>query len=381
VSASTSDTGEPGAAIRVFINYRREETGYPAGWLYDRLGQRFGVARVFKDVDSIALGDDFVEAINRAVESCDVLIALIDDRWLAVTDESGQRRLDDPHDYVRLEIEAALARNVRIIPVLVDGARMPRAEDVPDTLAPLVRRQALELSPSRFDSDAERLIRVLESTRVAARASDLGPDEMAEPSADRARDATAPAPDPAASGPPAPSEPPTTAEATGGRAGRTRLVAAVVVGVVAVIALVVAIAAVGSQSDGGDDTDQGDGVVLTGQPATSPEGLELTDYRVESQRNPAVVNDRVTVSYTLMNGTETPVELDEIFVGVRNAADDILDQSIVEGEVLDPGERFEASREVVVDSAGVWRFWPCYALAGGQCPPEWQVIELPVVVE
>ena len=107
---------------RIFISYRREETAYAAGWLYDRLHEHFGGSQVFKDVDSIPLGDDFVEAITRAVGSCDVLLALIGDRWLTVADERDHRRLDDSDDFVRLEIEAALARDVRVIPVLVDGA-------------------------------------------------------------------------------------------------------------------------------------------------------------------------------------------------------------------------------------------------------------------
>ena len=169
-----SDDGVPAASSRVFISYRREETAYPAGWLYDRLDERFGDAQVFKDVDSIPLGDDFVAAITTAVGSCDVLLALIGDKWLTITDERGRRRLDDPHDFVRLEIEAALARNVRLIPVLVDGAWMPRADELPDSLAGLVRRQALELSPSRFDSDTNRLARVLASTLAEVRAASAG---------------------------------------------------------------------------------------------------------------------------------------------------------------------------------------------------------------
>ena len=110
---------------RIFISYRRDETAYAAGWLYDRLAEHYGGGQVFKDVDSIELGDDFVEVINGAVGSCDVLLALVGDEWLTITDAGGRRRLDDPHDFVRLEIEAALARNVRVIPILVDGARMP----------------------------------------------------------------------------------------------------------------------------------------------------------------------------------------------------------------------------------------------------------------
>jgi hypothetical protein len=159
----------PVASGRIFISYRREETAYPAGWLYDRLADRFGGGQVFKDVDSIQLGDDFVEVITSAVGSCDVLLALIGQEWLAITDEHGRRRLDDPDDFVRLEIEAALTRRVRVIPILVDGARMPRADELPDSLATLVRRQALELSPARFDFDTNRLLKVLDWTLAEVR--------------------------------------------------------------------------------------------------------------------------------------------------------------------------------------------------------------------
>jgi hypothetical protein len=171
---------------RVFISYRREETAYPAGWLFDRLSDHFGRGQIFKDVDSIELGDDFVEVINTAVGSCDVLLALIGDRWLTTTDADGKRRLDDPNDFVRLEIEAALARNVRVIPILVDGARMPAAQELPSSLARLVRRQALELSPSRFDFDTNRLMKVLDRTLADDRATDAptpvrrAPEEAAD---------------------------------------------------------------------------------------------------------------------------------------------------------------------------------------------------------
>jgi hypothetical protein len=147
---------------RIFMSYRREDTAYPAGWLYDRLAHHFARGQVFKDIDSIELGDDFVEAITTAVGSCDVLLVLIGDRWLTVTGQDGRRRLDNLDDFVRLEIEAALARDVRVIPILVEGARMPRADELPASLCKLARRQALELSPSWFDVGTERLLRVLE---------------------------------------------------------------------------------------------------------------------------------------------------------------------------------------------------------------------------
>ena len=167
----------PAATGRVFISYRRQETAYPAGWLYDRLVDHLGRDQVFKDIDSIQLGDDFVEVIRRAVGSCDVLLALIGDVWLTVTDEDGRRRLDNPDDFVRLEIEAALARNVRVIPILVEGARMPKAEQLPPSLGALVRRQALELSPSRFDSDTSRLLRVLDRTLAEVQTGPTAPPQ------------------------------------------------------------------------------------------------------------------------------------------------------------------------------------------------------------
>lgn len=155
---------DPVAPGRIFISYRREETAYPAGWLFDRLSDRFGNRQIFKDIDSIEPGDDFVDRITSAVGSCDVLLALIGDEWLTIVDGKGRRRLDDPNDFVRLEIEAALSRNVRVIPLLVDGARMPRTDELPASLGALVRRQALELSPSRFTMDLDRLLKVLDRT-------------------------------------------------------------------------------------------------------------------------------------------------------------------------------------------------------------------------
>jgi hypothetical protein len=143
---------------RIFISYRRVDSAYPAGWLFDRLAERFGPEQIFKDVDAIHLGDDFVKEIEEAVGQADVLLALIGKRWLTAADEHGGRRLDDPEDFVRLEIEAALRREVLVIPILVEGATMPREEQLPPSLAPLARRQALELSPASFGSDTSKLL-------------------------------------------------------------------------------------------------------------------------------------------------------------------------------------------------------------------------------
>jgi TIR domain len=175
-----------GPTGRIFISYRRDETAYPAGWLYDRLAQHFGAGQIFKDVDSIELGDDFVQVITRAVGSCDVLLALIGEQWLTITDAQGQRRLNDPDDFVRLEIEAALTRDVRIIPILIDGARMPNADELPTGLASLARRQALELSPSRFEYDTSRLLKILDMTLAEVRTAHDGPAPTSSPVAQQA---------------------------------------------------------------------------------------------------------------------------------------------------------------------------------------------------
>ena len=149
---------------RIFISYRRDDTAFPASWLYERLAAHFGPDQVFKDVDSIELGDDFAEVIADAVGTCDVLLVLIGAQWLAITDEAGHQRLENSYDFVRIEVEAALERKVRIIPILVGRARMPEAHELPPSLGKLVRRQALELNPNRFEADTRRLVRVVEKT-------------------------------------------------------------------------------------------------------------------------------------------------------------------------------------------------------------------------
>ena len=145
----------------IFISYRRQDTAGYAGRLYDRLAHHFGADRVFMDVEGIEPGLDFVDAIERAVGSCEVLIVIIGPGWLA-TDSAGKRRLDDPKDFVRIETGAALGRHIRVVPVLVDKAVMPLAEELPADLAPLVRRQAIELSNKYWDATTGELIRTLE---------------------------------------------------------------------------------------------------------------------------------------------------------------------------------------------------------------------------
>jgi len=115
---------------KLFINYRREDTAPYAGRLYDRLIAHFGEDQVFIDIDQIEPGEDFVEVINRKVGTCDIAIVAIGPNWLRPIDASGKRRLDDEEDFVRMEFVAALQRHIRVIPVLVGGAQMPRKQDL-----------------------------------------------------------------------------------------------------------------------------------------------------------------------------------------------------------------------------------------------------------
>ena len=165
------DDGEAG---RVFISYRRQETAWPARQLYDVLVAELGADRVFKDVDNIEPGDDFIERIQSAVGSCEVLLALIGPQWLTVTDARGARRIDDAEDFVRIEVETALNRDdVRVIPILVDNAKMPTPQELPEGLAALTRRQAVEIDPVNFDT--RRLLRVLNRTLNEVRGESAGP--------------------------------------------------------------------------------------------------------------------------------------------------------------------------------------------------------------
>jgi hypothetical protein len=146
---------------KIFICYRREDTRWSARSVNDRLTTHFDQKQVFMDIEGIGLGKDFVKEIENSVGECDVLVAVIGMHWLTSKDEQG-RRLDNPEDFVRMEIATALKRDVLVIPVLVDGAPMPRSADLPDNLKALVRRNALRLSEAGFNDDCRRLIAAIE---------------------------------------------------------------------------------------------------------------------------------------------------------------------------------------------------------------------------
>ena len=183
----------------VFISYRREDSGGYAGRIYDRLAGVLGSDNVFFDVDSIAPGVDFVDTLSERVGRCDALVALIGKQWLTIADANKRRRLDDPNDFVRIEIEAALNRGIRVIPVLVDGATLPNSQDLPPSLEKLPRRQGIEISLARFDSDVERLNRALaELEEELGGGASGGPDHAGTPTLAKG---DGPAPSSAASAP------------------------------------------------------------------------------------------------------------------------------------------------------------------------------------
>lgn len=150
------------AADSIFISYRRQDSADVTGRIYDRLTQRFDRKQVFKDVDSIPLGVDFRAHLGDVVGRCNLLLAIIGPQWLNVVGPNG-RRLDDVGDFVRIEIEAALARNIPVIPLLVGGAELPSERDLPPSLAAITFRNGIAVRPDPdFHRDMDRLIAGLE---------------------------------------------------------------------------------------------------------------------------------------------------------------------------------------------------------------------------
>ncbi|NJM33698.1 MAG: toll/interleukin-1 receptor domain-containing protein [Rhodomicrobium sp.] len=159
---------------RIFISYRRSDTQQAAGRLYDRLAEQFGRDEVFRDIDQIAPGIDFSEHINDRLKRCEVLLALIGDRWLSAQKSSWlfrTSRLKDPDDWVRQEIEIAMRRGISIIPVLIDDAMMPGAADLPMSLKPFASKNAIRLRDKNFGFDYGKLSEIVSDKLGLARSA------------------------------------------------------------------------------------------------------------------------------------------------------------------------------------------------------------------
>jgi TIR domain-containing protein len=157
---------------RIFLSYRREDSAGYAGRLCESLERRLGKRQVFRDVDTIRAGEDFVDAIHARLHDCQAMLVLIGREWLDAADVSGHRRLDQENDYLRLEIATGLGLpNVLVVPVLVEGMAMPLAEDLPATIRALGRRQAVSLRDETWDADVDRLVAAVTGSSPPARAS------------------------------------------------------------------------------------------------------------------------------------------------------------------------------------------------------------------
>jgi hypothetical protein len=146
----------------VFISYRVSDTAGETGRLVDVLKNYFEEDQIFMDIDKIEPGVDFTEVLSRSLDSCDVMLAIIGPRWEG-TDAQGQSRIKKSDDWVHVELSTALKRNIRVVPVLVDGATLPDASDLPEDLEPLTRRQSYEISNKRWRYDTEQLTYFLQN--------------------------------------------------------------------------------------------------------------------------------------------------------------------------------------------------------------------------
>ena len=145
-------------AAKVFVSYRRDDSAGYSGRVKDRLERAFGHTLVFMDVDAIPLGTNFEKILNEEVANCSVLLAVIGPNWFEARDEYGNRRLDNPRDFVRVEISAALQRDIPVIPILLDGARIPKSKQLPEDLKELASRNGLDVRHASFHKDMDRLI-------------------------------------------------------------------------------------------------------------------------------------------------------------------------------------------------------------------------------
>jgi TIR domain len=156
-------------ASSLFISYRRADSAGYSGRVHDRLRREFGRNLLFMDVDSIPLGTNFIKVLGEEIAKCDALLAVIGPGWLDARDANGPRRLENPDDPVRVEIGTALKRGIRVIPILLEGTQVPKADQLPDDLKELALRNGLDVRHASFNEDMERLVRELKGTLVMLR--------------------------------------------------------------------------------------------------------------------------------------------------------------------------------------------------------------------
>jgi hypothetical protein len=368
----------------IFLSYRRDDSSGWAGRLYEHLVREWGPGQVFMDIDAIAPGEDFREAITHTMHACDVVMVVIGPSWVDALDERGNRRLDDEADNHRAEVVAAMAADVRVVPVLVGGAAMPKESELPEPLKDLAYRNAAVLDDRRFASDVHALQHALKQFAEnveSERSADQEPTEAvaSAPGSRADGDATSASDEPLGEGgtiPAAPAGPPAGVRRGAGPGvlrWRWLVLAAlvVVVGVVTIVLLQ------------GDSSTSSGGVTLFEDQATyrSEHGIELSGLRAIGQDDPPTVGDRIMIEFSLENVGTDALTFEETFVAARTPDDGDRDFGHEnEGRVFDPGSVVEIRHSINVDAAGTWRFWPCYILTTGEfCPDEWEAF--PVGVE
>lgn len=151
-------TSVPQQAPRLFISYRTDDSVYATAAIADRLTQAFGRENVFRDRDALALGAIYPQKIRRALERCDVVLAVMGPSWLTATDTSGQRRLDNPQDWVRTELRMAFERDIPVVPVLLDNTPLPDRRLLPADIAALPLSTYWQVRHQSLESDVRGLI-------------------------------------------------------------------------------------------------------------------------------------------------------------------------------------------------------------------------------
>ncbi|MDQ6843505.1 MAG: toll/interleukin-1 receptor domain-containing protein [Bacteroidota bacterium] len=153
-------------ATNIFISYRKDDSKWNTQILYDRLSQFFPAGSLFKDFNTIKAGEDYRNSIDKALKKCNVLLVVMGKGWLGITDTDGRKRLENPEDLVRIEIATALKRNIRVIPVLFDNIGMPRQQELPEDLQPLILRQCISVSETNFDYDIRHLAEAIKNKTI-----------------------------------------------------------------------------------------------------------------------------------------------------------------------------------------------------------------------
>lgn len=153
-------------ATNIFISYRKDDSKWNTQLLYERLSHYFPPKVLFKDFNTIKPGEDYRKVINEALKKCHVLLVIIGKSWANSKDENGQQRLQNAEDILRIEIETALSRNIRVIPILFDNIAMPSKALLPENLWPLTLRQSLSVSETNFDYDIKHLAEAIKNRHI-----------------------------------------------------------------------------------------------------------------------------------------------------------------------------------------------------------------------